>query len=154
SVYLRASQFWQGYAISSGGTIYGPLQPCLGTLKANEEAAAEVRSQWLQGAESKDDTTRTLAKVLLFALDATAPAEPPVAAEDLEKRLRELTAADADLLTQNMWWELGQVLQDQKDLAHLAVIALEHAQSRTEMYSTRQYEYSVHARLTDAYIAA
>ncbi len=153
AVYLRGSQFWQGYAISSGGTIYGPLQPCLGTLKANEALAAEVRSQWLQRAESKDDATRLVAKVLLLALDATATAEPP-AAEDLEGRLQELVAADTNLLTHYMWWELGQLLQEKQGLAHLAVIALEHSQNRTESISTSQYEYSVHARLTDAYVAA
>jgi len=153
AVYPRGSQFWQGYAIGSGGNLLGPLQPCIGTLKVNEALAAEVRAQWLQRGESKDDATRLLAKVLLLALDATAPAEPHTA-EELEQRLQELIAADAELLTQNFWWEVGQVLQEQPGLAHLAVTALEHAQSRTENISTRQYEYSVHARLTEAYIAA
>ena len=153
-VYLHGSPFWQGYGISSNGELYGPLQPCIGALQANKELATEVREQWLQRVKTDDEAARLLVNLLLLALDATTPEQQSTATEDLESRLRELITTDTKLLSQNMWWELGQVLQDQQGLEHLAVMALEHAEDDYVSSYTRQYEFSVHARLTNAYVAA
>lgn len=144
--------FWQGYSISGGGVIHGALQPCLTTLKAHPDVAADVRQQLLQRSEAAP--SEAMANWMRLALDITTQPADQLKPDEIREQLDQLMPALSDSQHYQMWWELGQVLSGIEGLENHVVSILEHASSNAGQNVNNQYGYSVHARLTDAYIAA
>ncbi len=147
STFQPGNSFWQGNAYSSGGNLMGPLAPCLNAIGADEDLADFTRQQLTKFAS--EESTETLANVLLLAVNIDS-----LELEPAERRLNELVQADKNAVPYQLWWQIGQIFEKKSGFEHLGVVALEHAQSYGNTRSGSSYEYSIGAKLADAYVAA
>lgn len=147
SVFQPGSRFWQGNSYSSGGNLRGPLEPCLRAVRAHD-GLAEFTRQRLEELAGDDDTKR-LANVLLLAVEIDS-LEP----DEAEGRIEQLVEGEEREVPYQVWWQLGQVLEEKPGFEPLAVIALEHALSIQDSVMTSGYQYSIEAKLADVYLAA
>lgn len=151
-LYEPSGVFFNGISYSSGGTIYGSMQPCMSILKENKQAADDVRAMLSKRIEV--ESSRPMANLLTLVLDIQQDDADKLDKEIVGKRIKEAIESSNGRFSQNVWWEVGQILLAKPAYAEHAVTVLEHGKQATVTSGMDEYEYSIDAKLTDAYVAA
>jgi len=151
-LYDTSGPFFRNISYSSGGTIYGSMQPCMEILRENKAAADAVQTMLTKRRE--DENSRPMANLLTLVLDIQQGAAETLDQEVVGKRIDEAIELCDGRLSQAVWWEVGQILLAKPAYAEHAVTVLEHAKQAAVTSGMNEYEYSIDAKLTDAYVAA
>lgn len=151
-LYDTSGPFFRNISYSSGGTIYGSMQPCMEILRENKAAADAVQTMLTKRRE--DENSRPMANLLTLVLDIQQGDAETLDQEVVGKRIDEAIELSNGRFPQAVWWEVGQILLANPSYAEYAVTVLEHGKQATVTSGMNEYEYSIDAKLTDAYVAA
>ncbi|TWU06369.1 DUF1583 domain-containing protein [Stieleria varia] len=148
------SQIWQRGSYGSDGRFYGIIEPCLQILGNHNQLRAEIQAalrQRIEKANEKDSKIGSpIAEMMLVA---TRIGDEPES--QYRPTLDRMMKMGHDQIPYQLWWQIGQVLEKQSELAKIAVEVYEKGIAASEGNNTmRQYQYSMHPRLADAYVAA
>ncbi len=144
-VYDPNARFWTAISRSSGGLPNGAFERCLDVIDADEELRADVVAL-LQTRLDEEPFHPVAAPVLATVNLSTAKRNETV------KTIRKLLKQKEMKTHYYLWWQIGQLVSEKKNLKSLAVSIFEHVQKHeTSNTSGSSYQYGIGARLADAY---
>ncbi|TWT99015.1 tetratricopeptide repeat protein [Neorhodopirellula pilleata] len=148
------SQVWQRGSYGSDGRFYGIIDPCLQVLGNHDQLRAEIQAALLQRIEMpKAKDSEAGSPIAEMMLVATRIGDEPEA--KYRPTLDRMMEMGHDQIPYQMWWQIGQVLEKQTELTQITVEVYEKGIAASEGNNTmRQFQYSMHPRLADAYVAA
>lgn len=145
---------WQRGSYGSDGRFYGIIEPCMEVIAKNEKLRDEMQETLRKRIETdKAKDTELGSPITEMMLVATQIGNTPE--ENFRPTLNRLLKLDNTKVPYQAWWQIGQLLEKNEDLASLTVEVYEKGVQVAEGNSQmREYQYSMNPRLADAYVAA